>query len=347
MKIAVLLGGISTERNVSIAGGKAIVEALKSRGHDALAIDPSFGAESLEKSKELLTDLSKFPDINDLEKFPTRNYIDCINSPIFDDIDVAFIVLHGTNGEDGLIQSLLHLRGIPYTGSEVKASSAAMDKNFSKMIFAAAGINTPQWTIVSKNDEIDIELAKDIKGFLGKKLVIKPNNQGSTIGITIINDGDPDSILQAIEYAHKYSETAVIEQFIEGREITVGIIGNQALPIIEIVPEEGFYDYQAKYTKGKTSYLCPADISPDIAEFTFNVALNAHHALGCSGFSRVDFILTNEGVPVCLEVNTIPGFTATSLVPMAAKEIGIEFPELCEKIIDLSISKHKPRVNND
>lgn len=346
MKIAVLFGGISTERNVSIAGGKAVIAALESLGHKVIPIDPAFGKDALEKSKELLTDLSAFPDMDDLRQYHTRNYIDCINSDFFDDIDVAFLVLHGMNGEDGFIQSLLHLRKVPFTGSNTRASAAAMDKNFSKLIFAGAGVNTPLWTAIQRHEIDDDSLRKEIRGYLGKELVVKPNDQGSTIGITIIRDGNLEDLDSAIRLAAKYSETIIIERFISGREITVGIVGGEPLPIIEIIPDEGFYDYKAKYTKGHTEYVCPAEISPDIADFVTNMALTANAALGCTGFSRADFRLSEDGEAYCLELNTIPGFTETSLVPMAAREIGIDFPQLCEKIINLALEEYK-RINND
>lgn len=347
MKIAVLFGGISTERNVSISGGKAVIEALRSKGHEVIPIDPAFGSEALEKSESAIYDIQQMITPEDLKAYSPRNYMDCVNLDIFNEIDCAFIVLHGKYGEDGLIQSLLEFRQIPYTGSDVKASSISIDKDASKMIFTAADIPTPQWVTLSYRDDIDFELIKDIRDSLGKEIVIKPNDQGSTIGISIIKDGNLDDIKNAMELAFKYSEKIVIERFIPGRELTVGFVGDNMLPVIEIIPEKGFYDYEAKYTKGKSQYECPADIPDDISEFMTNLAYTAINVIGCSGFGRVDFRLTDEGVPACLEVNTIPGFTSQSLVPMAAKEIGIEFPELCEELINLAIDKHNYKNNKD
>ena len=341
MKIAVLFGGISTERNVSISGGKAVMNALRKKGHEVIPIDPAFGADALEKSESVISDIHQFLTPEDLKQFSKRSYIECINLDIFDEIDAAFIVLHGKYGEDGLIQALLEFRGVPYTGSDVKASSLAMDKDTSKLILGAADVLTPQWTVLMQEDTDDLDLLDDVRKMLGNEIVVKPNDQGSTIGISIIRDGNLDDLSNAVKLAGKYSRKIIVERYIEGRELTVAFVGDQFLPVIEIVPEKGFYDYEAKFTKGKTEYICPADISEDIAEFMTNHAVSAAAAIGCSGFGRVDFRLNDEGLPICLEANTIPGFTEMSLVPMAAKEAGIDFPELCEKIVEIAINDHK------
>lgn len=343
MKIAVIFGGISTERNVAITGGRSVIEALTGLGHEIIACDPAFGADFQAKSETLISDMSQFNDIDEIASYNPRNYIDAINSPLFDDIEAAFIVLHGKYGEDGLIQSLLEFRGIPYTGSNVKSSSLSSDKSASKTCFISAGVLTPPWTLVSREGIKKEGLSKDIRTQFGKEIVVKPNDQGSTIGLTIIKGGNLDEIEAALELAAKYSSDVLIEQYIGGRELTVGIVDGDALPIIEIEIEDGFYDYEHKYTKGKTNYICPAELSDDITEFTQTMALAAYHSLGCSGFGRVDFRLDEEGQPFCLEVNSIPGFTSQSLVPKAAKLVGIEFPELCDKLIKIAIQDFKKR----
>lgn len=344
MKIAVIFGGISTERNVSIAGGKAVIEALRSKDYEVIPIDPAFGKDALEKSESVISDIHKMLTPDDLKEFSPRNYLDCMNLDIFDEIDCAFIVLHGKYGEDGLVQSLLEFRGVPYTGSGVKASSLTIDKDASKMIFMAAGIPTAEWIPITSPENVTFEAIEDIRETLGKEIVIKPNDQGSTIGITIIKNGNIDDIKNAIDYAFQYSEKVLAEQFIEGRELTVGFVGDTLFPVIEIKPEKGFYDYEAKYTKGKTEYICPAEIPEDIADFMTNLADTAIKVLGCEGFGRVDFRLNEEGVPFCLEANTIPGFTSQSLVPMGAKLMDIDFPELCEELINLAINKNKIKM---
>jgi D-alanine-D-alanine ligase len=340
MNIAVIFGGISPERNVSISGGKAVCKALESLGHNVIPVDPAFGINGRAKAEELLK-MDVLPPVDDYRSFHTKNMIECVNSEIFDNVDIAFLVVHGQNCEDGKIQSLLQLRGIPYTGSGIKASAVSIDKITSKMMFTASGIITPPWVVVKKRDYENFDFYKEVRAELGSKLVVKPNDQGSTIGISVVTGGNLDDIKDAVFEASKYSNQVLIEKFIDGREITVGIVGDDVLPTIEIKPEGGYYDYEHKYTKGKTEYICPAEISEDIEEFTQDMAYLAFQVLGCEGFARADFRLDEDGQPFILEMNTIPGFTETSLVPKAAKAIGLEFPELCQKIIDITLESHK------
>ncbi len=340
MKIAVLFGGLSTERAVSISGGKAIIEALREKGHEVRGIDPIYGSD-LEKGELQLEDPSVAPDNNSLVQIPERRYIECLSTDYFKEIDVCFIILHGYLGEDGKVQAILELNNIPYTGSDSLACAMTMDKALSKQIMSANNILVPEGLVLTPQHAEDHDLLKQIRNHFGKKLVIKPNDQGSTIGITFIQDGNIEDISNGIKAAAKYSNIIIIEKFVEGRELTVSIVGNQVLPVIEIIPNEGYYDYEHKYTKGKSNYVCPAEIPEDIAEFTQNMAEAAYSSLKCSGFGRVDFRLNEEGQPIALEVNTIPGFTSTSLVPMAAKALGVEFAELCEQICILGINKWK------
>jgi len=341
MKIAVLFGGISTERTVSIEGGKAVIAALRSKGHQVVPIDPAFG-DDIEKQSSLeamLNDISHFPSLAELSAFQTKNILDCIVSPLFDDIECAFIVLHGANGEDGLLQAALELRGIPYTGSGVRASSTSINKAASKLMMEASGILTPNWAIVKRNNLEDYDLFEKIRSYLGTDIIVKPSNQGSTIGINRVIGGNLDDIKHACEEAAAYSDTVIIENYIEGREITVAIIGERAYPVVEIVAQEGFYDYNAKYAGGTTEYICPADLPEEVADYVQAQALMLNDILGCRGFTRVDFRLDEEFQPFCLEINTIPGFTSRSLVPMSAKAAGLDFPELCELIIDIALKE--------
>jgi D-alanine-D-alanine ligase len=338
MNIAVLFGGISTERTVSISGGQSVVKALKSLGHNVFPIDPAFGAKGLISEEDLYSiEFQEFSE--DLSQFNPKNIIECVNSPIFNDIDIAFLVLHGKYGEDGRIQALLEMRGIPYTGSGVKASAVAMDKVASKLMFLASGIPTPPWVTIRRSDAENHEYLQEIRSELGDDLVVKPINQGSAIGVTIVEGGNLDDIQAAVLSATKFSKSAIIERFIPGRELTVGIIGNEAMPVIEIIPEGGFYDFKHKYFKGHTQYVCPAEIYEETAEFAQTISLAAYNAIGCLGFGRVDLRMSEEGELFMLEVNTIPGFTSTSLVPKAAAVAGVEFPELCQHIIDLALEK--------
>ncbi len=338
MNIAVLFGGISPERNVSLKGGKAVVNALKSLGHNVTPVDPALGDNCI-VDVDSLDIPERAPTAEELSLYPTSNLIKAVNSAVFDDVELAFLVLHGLNGEDGKIQSLLELRGIPYTGSGVKASALAIDKAASKIVFSASGILTPPWISANQDDVENFDFFEEIRDEFGNHLVFKPNNQGSSIGVNIVHSGNLDDFNDALKDTLKYTKTAIIEPFIEGREITVGIIGGEGLPAIEIIPAEGFYDYTHKYSKGKSEYICPADLTDDIDEFVRGTAESAFTALDCSGFARADFRLTDDGQPFIMEINTIPGFTETSLVPMAAKELDIDFPDLCQRIIDLALEK--------
>jgi D-alanine-D-alanine ligase len=340
MNIAVLFGGISPERNVSLKGGKAVVNALKSLGYNVKPVDPALGANCLVDIDNIEIP-GRTPTDEELLQYPTSNLIKAIDSEVFNDVELAFLVLHGINGEDGKMQALLELRGIPYTGSDVKASSLAIDKSSSKMVFHASGILTAPWIIARRSDLDNFEFLEEIRSEIGGRVVFKPNDQGSSIGVNIIDSGNLDEMHEALKDTLQYSNTAIIEPFIGGQEITVGIIGGESLPIVEIIPGEGFYDYEHKYTKGQSEYICPAELTPDIDEFTRGIAETAFAELGCSGFARADFRLNDEGQPFIMEMNTIPGFTETSLVPMAAKELDIDFPELCQRIIDLAIEKNQ------
>lgn len=333
MKIAVLLGGISPERNISLLSGRAAVFALRELGHTVLAIDPMRGAGQPLTDDELHAAMAREVTADELGAFDPAKLLECIASPLFDGIDAAFILLHGKYGEDGYVQSLLDLRGIPYTGSTMVASATAMDKGLSKVLFQSAGIPTAPWVNLTHDQFDDEGLFESVLREMPGRLVVKPNDQGSTVGMTIVDEPDVESLQKAVRLAGAFTESVMIEAYIPGRELTVAVLGDEALPVIEIVPKDGYYDFENKYVKGKTEYHCPADISDVVEEHVKNLAVAAHSVLACRAYSRVDFRLTDEGMPFCLEVNTIPGFTATSLVPMAARASGMEFPELCEEIL--------------
>lgn len=342
MNIAVVMGGISTERNISISGGKAVLEALRSLGHNVIPVDPAFGKD-YKKAEDMSIDISKPITIEDLASFHPKSYLEMMELPLWDSVDAAFIVLHGKYGEDGLIQSLFEFKNIPYTGSNPKTCAVAMDKIFTKNMLTAYGILTPKW-IPLNSDSIDNEdLIKEIRKEFGSKFVVKPNDQGSSIGITIVNSGNLDDITVALKEAAKYSDRILVEEFIEGREITCGLIDGEALPLIEIVPKDEFYNYTTKYVKGNSDYICPAEITEDVNEFIQSVSEMCYEILGVSGFCRIDYRLSEDNEPFFLELNPIPGFTATSLVPKAAKKQEIEFPELCERLIIKAIEKRRNR----
>lgn len=336
MNIAVLLGGISPERNISMVSGRAAINALRSLGHTVTAIDPSRGANCILSDEEVAAATPRAVTDEELAAFRPAALMECVASPAFDGIDCAFILLHGRYGEDGYIQSLLDLRGIPYTGSTMLASAAAMDKGLSKMLFQVAGIPTAPWVTLTPEQADDHAVIEQVMTEIEGGLVVKPNDQGSTVGMTILDAPNVDSLSEAVRIAGQYSSTILIERYISGRELTVAVLGDEALPIIEIAPKEGYYDYTNKYTKGKTEYHCPADLTPEVEDHVRNLAVAAHHVLGCRAYSRIDFRLREDNIPFCLEVNTIPGFTETSLVPMAARAADMEFPALCEEIMRLS-----------
>lgn len=334
------MGGVSPERNISLFGGKAIYNALSEKGHNVIAVDPALGSDGMININE--KEISNSPITKDeLKSFNKRAILDCINSEIFDDIDCVFTILHGENGEDGLVQSLFELRGIPYTGSGVKSSSLSMDKITSKMLFNSSGVPTPPWSVVDSNTADDYDSLESIRNEIGRNIVVKPNNQGSAVGINIIEGGNLDDLSSAIKSASKYSQDVLLEAYIPGSEITVGILDNEPLPAIEIVTDEGYYDFEHKYTKGKTKYICPAELEEHVSAFAQSISLDASMICGTSDYSRVDLRITKEGQIFCLEVNTTPGFTETSLFPMAAKASGIEFGDLCEKLVNLGIESFK------
>jgi D-alanine-D-alanine ligase len=330
LKIALLCGGVSPERDVSLASGRNVANALREKGHTVHVIDPAYGTDQPDERELFASSIgSEPPALNGPARDARRLYLKIVEA-IPEDTDVIFIMLHGTWGEDGKIQSLIEFRDIPYTGSGVLASALSMDKITSKMLFKFSNIPTPVWTVARISDSIEHIITR-IDTLFGYPAVIKPGNQGSAVGLTIVQSGD--RIEEALTYAWKYSERVLIEAYIPGRELTVAILGDKPLPVIEIRPREGFYDYRNKYTPGRTEYLVPAPIDEATTWKLQEIALKAFTILGCRGFGRIDFRLSPHGEPYCLEVNTIPGMTDTSLVPKAARAVGIDYPELCETIV--------------
>ena len=307
-RVGVFMAGPSSEREISIKSGTAVCKALEARQIDYVAIElmPGPYTNGYEKSAAELIDRMK--------------------------IDVAFVALHGEFGEDGPVQALLEKMNIPYTGSSSASSKVAMNKIAAKEAFRLNNIPVARHEVLEKD-----KLAKDfdIKRYfknLGPVLVIKPSNGVSSIGMNIVDD--EKDLEAAIEEGFKYDNKLIIEEYITGREITVGIIEDRALPIVEIVPNRRFFDFTAKYEKGLTEYIVPAEIDKKTYEMCQDTGLKAHNALLARSFSRVDIILNNERGPVVLEVNTIPGLTQTSLLPKAAGATGIGFEDLCLKILE-------------
>ena len=346
MNIVLITGGPSAEREVSIVSSKSIVKALRELGHKVRVIDPVNGVNIAEEDEIFKGGVRKespsLEELSEIHRLSNKNILNCINSDIFDNTDLAFLGVHGKFGEDGKIQTLLELRGIYYTGSDVFSSALAMDKNVSKIILRSAGIKTPEWLVLNKNtyDGDHEKLNKSISGSVGYPCVVKPNDEGSTVGLSIVQPDVEDVQLgRSLELAFSYSDKVLIEQYIKGRELTVPVIGEEAFPVIEIRPKDGFYDYEHKYTKGMTEYFCPAEIPLEIENKAKEHALKAHRILGCSVYSRIDYILDEKNELYCLEVNTLPGMTETSLVPKSAAANGMSFNQLIDRILNLSIQK--------
>ncbi|HKW36415.1 MAG TPA: D-alanine--D-alanine ligase [Burkholderiales bacterium] len=293
-KVAVLMGGRSAEREVSLRSGGRVLAALRSKGVDAHAFDPKErGIDALLK-----------------ERF-----------------DRAFIILHGRYGEDGTIQGALELLGIPYTGSGVLASALAMDKWRAKLVWQSCGIPTPRGELLARGGDLPAVATR-----LGLPLMVKPANEGSSIGMTKVKSAH--ELPEAYALAANYDSAVIAESFVEGVELTAGILGDQPLPLIKLETPREFYDYEAKYHADDTRYLIPCGLPPDAERIVQDEALFAFNALGCSGWGRVDLMLDRSGKPYFLEVNTSPGMTDHSLVPMAARHAGLPFEDLCLRILE-------------
>ena len=304
-RVALLAGGRSNEREISLASGDGAREALQAAGFSVVDIDPAN------------------PD--DLKRLIEEHF------------DVAFLCLHGKYGEDGTVQGLLDTVGIPYTCSGVWSSALAMDKPKAKVFYEKAGVPTPPSVTVRKGETVDVSV---IVEKLGEHVVVKPGNEGSAIGVFIV-EGQA-SIEKALSKALEIDDEVLIERYISGTELTVAVLGNEdavALPIIEIIPKSAFYDFESKYAADGSQHICPARLPEDVARKVQNEAVKAHKALSCSGTSRSDFILEEDGSCWCLETNTIPGMTATSLLPDAARAAGMSFPDLCKKLIELALEE--------
>ncbi|RWZ60241.1 D-alanine--D-alanine ligase [Halobacillus fulvus] len=306
MKIAVLYGGTSGEREVSLSTGKGIIKALKNKGHEVVDID--FSPDKLQEVLNL-------------------------------QVDLVFLGLHGKFGEDGKIQGLLDMLGIPYVGSGVLASALAMDKAKSKQIFSLNGIETAKSrTYRVEGLETYEDILEDVSSSFSIPFVIKPNQEGSTLGLTIVKERD--QIKQAIETAAQSDSVILVEDYVKGLEVTVPVIGKQgeeqALPVIEIIPKNEYYDFDSKYKPGGSEHIVPARLDNELTERLKREAVLAHQLLGCEVYSRVDFIVNEEQEPIILEVNTLPGMTPTSLFPDSALEMGWSYDDLIQKFVELT-----------
>jgi D-alanine-D-alanine ligase len=301
LRILVLKGGDSSEREVSLSSGARVTAALRTRGHDVTEADPAGDALAV--------------------------------LPMAKAADVVWLALHGGAGEDGTIQALFDLTGVRYTGSGHLASAIAMDKDLSKIVFRAAGVPTADWWMVRAGDARDWQgaaYAARAVTALGLPIVVKPSKQGSTVGLSIVKASQ--DLAAAITEAFKHDDEVMLETYVPGRELTVGILGDWVMPVGEIIPKHEIYDYECKYTAGMAEELFPAPLPPAVRDETQRLARAAYDALKLGGCARIDFRLHPDGGLYCLEANTLPGMTGTSLVPQAAQADGVGFPELCERI---------------
>ncbi|MCI1655402.1 MAG: D-alanine--D-alanine ligase [Lachnospiraceae bacterium] len=348
MDIVVLAGGLSTERDVSFVSGGQVTRALRENGHRVIMLDVFMGygekeqdvtgifdrAEQISAASGAVT--ADAPDLAAV-KAMRSDQSDAFFGPnviaICQQADIVFLALHGENGENGKVQAAFDLFGIRYTGSDYISSALAMNKAYTKRLFMADGIPTPNGVYLEES-----EAPEDIaETGLGYPCVVKPCSGGSSIGTSIAHN--PEEYRQALKDAFLYDTGVIVEEYIKGREFAVGVIADHALPVIEIAPVAGFYDYKNKYKAGSTVETCPADLPDYVAAHMQAVAVNAAASLGLHTYSRMDFLLDDDGRMYCLEANTLPGMTPTSLLPQEAAAEGMDFNELCEKLIEISYQR--------
>ena len=347
MRIVVLAGGISSERDVSILSGSKVAAALRTKGHKVVTIDPFMGFEApLESIDALFEENYDFtegaaigtqaPDIGAVRKSRKNQSNVYFGDHVLDicrAADITFLGLHGGEGEDGSIQAALALHGIRYTGSDMLGAAIAMHKGVTKGVFLNSNVPTPKSRLFKR----DFTGTNYLDSWDTFPCVVKPCSAGSSVGVQIV--ADRDQLLAATAAAFTYDDDVLVEEYIKGREFSVGILGGKALPVIEIIPKDGWYDYKNKYQAGATEEICPAHLDPDITAQMQREAEHAFEVLRLKAYGRVDFLLDDKNRFYCLEANTLPGMTPMSLLPQEAKAAGIDYPDLCEKIIALSLEK--------
>ena len=340
MRITILLGGTSAERDVSLASGLRIADALRARDHGVVLLDPARGVitpaeEAAMRAAGVLRPAP--PSLDALSRIAQGSMLPTLGALAeVREAEVIFLALHGGAGEDGTIQAVLDLARVPYTGSGHLASALAMDKDLSKQLFRAAGVATADWAMTGPRTG-PLPDADQLAAALGLPLVVKPSKQGSTVGLTIVREAR--ALAAAVAEAAKYDDEVMIERYVPGRELTVSILGGEALPVGEIIPKHDIYDYECKYTAGMAREEFPADLPPAVAADAQRQARTAFSALKLDGYARIDFRMTDRNQLFCLEANTLPGMTEFSLVPQAAAAAGIDFGTLCERIVQLALAR--------
>jgi D-alanine-D-alanine ligase len=331
MNITVMMGGTSAERDVSLASGVRIVQALRRRGHVTTPMDPAVGVLSEQTFEQLTHGVMRrepptLEQLRRLERTELSHVL--VTLPAVREADVVFIGLHGGFGEDGTVQAMLDAAHVCYTGSGHLASALAMDKDLSKILFRSAGVTTADWLMAPASDA-------QVEAALGWPVIVKPSKQGSTVGLTKVERAE--QLKPAVHEALQFDDEVMIERFIPGRELTVGILGDEALPVGEIIPKHELYDYECKYTAGMAREEFPAKLTKSQRASAQAQARRAFRALKLTGYARIDFRMTDDGTFYCLEANTLPGMTELSLIPQAAHAAGISFDDLCERIVQLAV----------
>jgi D-alanine-D-alanine ligase len=333
MNVVVLMGGTSDEREVSLASGVQVARALREAGHDVIALDTARGPIGM-REEELLRQggvRPAPPSDDELRALDESNTVALTRDPALGEVDVFFVALHGGSGEDGTVQALLDVAGVTYTGSDRLGCSLAMDKEVSKRLFREAGIPTPTWMTGTPT-------AAEVEHKLGLPVIVKVASGGSSLRLVLAHDRA--ELEGAIEESRGWNDLVLFEAYHRGRELTVGVVGNQAMPVGEIVPAHELFDYECKYQPGLAEEIFPADLDDELRQRVQRLAVQAHRTLRLRDYSRIDFILDSEGVPWCLEANACPGMTANSLLPKAARAAGVAFPQLCDRIAGLARTRH-------
>jgi len=337
MQITVLLGGVSAERDVSLSSGLRIAIGLREKGHTVTCLDPANGVFTRAREAELLASGvgTTPPSLEALAGLSSRSLSPVLGTlPEITGADCVFIALHGGQGEDGTVQAIFDMAGVRYTGSGHLASALAMDKHLSKVVMRAAGVATADWLMAPHPSTGQQLLAEDVATFLNWPVIVKPSKQGSTVGLSIVRN--PSTLAAAIQEAFRYDDEVMVERFVPGRELTVAVVGGQVMPTIEIEPVKELYDYECKYTPGMAREFV-AELTTETHALLADQAIKAFGALKLRGYARLDFRLDPHGQSWCLEANTLPGMTPTSLIPQAAAAAGVLFPELCERIVQLAL----------
>ncbi len=330
------MGGTSDEREVSLSSGAQVAAALRQAGHDVVAVDTVRGLLSRDDEARLLeSGVRAAPPLDEeLRDLDESHTVALTRDPDLRDVDVYFLALHGGTGEDGTLQALLDAAGVTYTGSDRLGCSLAMDKEVTKRLLRDAGVPTPDW-LAGEHSADEVEAA------LGLPVIVKAAGGGSSLRLHLAHDRA--ELEAAVEAASRFGDLPVWERYVPGRELTVGVVGDQALPVGEIIPEHEIFDYACKYQPGMAQEIFPADLPDDTARHVQELAVRVHRALRLRDFSRVDFILDDDGTAWCLEANALPGMTANSLLPKAARAMGVSFPELCHRIARLAAARNPDR----